>query len=362
MKNTNVAVAAACLALCGMAQAQSNVNLYGVIDTGVSRVSNIGGRATTALATGVLSPNLIGFTGKEDLGGGVAAVFKLENQFAADDGQSLGGLFSHQAYVGLQSEQWGAVKAGIQSDFMFTELALKRYGPMFRFISLQNLRQGPFNALGIPNVPGGSFDFDRVGDAQHLANAVRYDSPALGRVSFGMLYAFGEQPGGGARGGAKSAGVSYSGDALSLNAAYTDVKYASINGGQDGIRSWGAGGRYDVGSGVSLDALYTNTKNTLSGARIDALEAGVLLPVSTALNFVAAYTYMKGNAALSDNKAHQLNVTLHQTLSKRTALYVAAVYQKASGGASAKAWLPIAGGESSNGTQSVFRLGLQHGF
>lgn len=360
MKNSSVA--AACLALCGVAQAQSNVNIYGIIDTGVSHVSNIGGRSNTTLATGVLSPNLIGFTGKEDLGGGVSAVFKLENQFAADDGQSLGGLFSHQAYVGVQSEQWGAVKAGIQSDFMFTELALKRYGPMFRFISLQNLRQGPFNALGIPNVPGGSFDFDRVGDAQHLANSVRYDSPALGNLTFGMLYAFGEQPGGGSRSGAKSAGASYSAGALSLNAAYTDVKYASINGGRDGIRSWGAGGRYDVGSGVSLDALYTNTKNTMSGAEIDAFEAGALFPVSTALNFVAAYTYMKGNAALSDNKAHQYNLTLHQTLSKRTALYVAAVYQKADGGASAKAWLPIAGGESSTGTQSIFRLGLQHGF
>ena len=342
------------------AHAQSNVTIYGVIDTGVSYVSNQGGKWSTSMANGILSPNLIGFTGSEDLGGGLKAIFKMENQFNVGNGQMLGNLFGHQAYVGLQSDTLGKLTMGNLDDFMFSELAVKRYGPMFRFVSIQNLRQGPYNALGIPNVPGGSFDFDRVAEGQRVASAIRYDSVQMNGFSFGTLLGLGGTAGSFANGSTKSFGADYSNGPFTLTGAYTDVKYMTMNNGADGIRNWGVGGRYDIGD-MSFDALYTNTKNTMTGAVIDVFEAGVLVPITKQLNLLTAFTATKGNAALSNNKSQQVDFTLHYTLSKRTALYSSFMWQKASGGPDAKAWITLAG-ESGGSVQSVFRLGMQHAF
>jgi len=343
------------------AHAQSNVTIYGVVDTGISYVSNQGGKWSTSMANGILSPNLIGFTGSEDLGGGLKAIFKLENQFSIGNGAMLGNLFGHQAYVGLQSDKLGKLTLGNLDDFMFSELAVKRYGPMFRFVSIQNLRQGPYNALGIPNVPGGSFDFDRVAEGQRVASAIRYDSPTMNGFSFGTLLGLGGNAGSFSNGSSKSFGADYSNGPVTLTAAYTDVKYMTMNNGADGIRNWGFGGRYDIGGDISVDALYTNTKNTMTGAVIDVFETGVLLPITKQLNFLTAFTATKGNAALNNNKSQQIDFTLHYTLSKRTAVYSSFMWQKASGGPDAKAWINLAG-ESGGSVQSVLRVGMQHAF
>lgn len=112
------------LAATGAVQAQ-NVTLYGVIDTGVERVSNTaaGGTITRMPSnTGILASRW-GMRGKEDLGGGLSAVFTLESGFAPDTGASGQGgrLFGRQSYVGLSGD-WGAVTAGRQYSMLFWSL------------------------------------------------------------------------------------------------------------------------------------------------------------------------------------------------------------------------------------------------
>ena len=109
-----LAAAGASLA-CGAAHAQSRVTLYGIADVGIERINNTSaGGAQTREVSGNLSGSRWGLKGVEDLGGGMKAIFQLENGFNINDGttaQSTKGLgtnatttarlFGRQAWVGL---------------------------------------------------------------------------------------------------------------------------------------------------------------------------------------------------------------------------------------------------------------------
>ena len=58
-----------CLAAAASASvAQSKVELYGIVDAGVTRVSGLKGGGVTQLASGVMEGSRIGLRGQEDLG------------------------------------------------------------------------------------------------------------------------------------------------------------------------------------------------------------------------------------------------------------------------------------------------------
>lgn len=73
--------------------AQSNVTLYGVIDEGINYTNNVGGEHLTEMASGFAQGSRWGLRGTEDLGGGIKALFQLENGFNASTGRAAqGGL------------------------------------------------------------------------------------------------------------------------------------------------------------------------------------------------------------------------------------------------------------------------------
>src|ERR1700751_174035 len=113
------------LAICApvASQAQSSVTLYGIIDTGIEYVTNNGPTKSSAVRVPSLTasiPSRWGFRGKEDLGGGLSAVFVLESGFAPSTGtlNQGGRLFGRQAYVGL-SGRWGTLTLGRQYSQIF---------------------------------------------------------------------------------------------------------------------------------------------------------------------------------------------------------------------------------------------------
>ena len=104
--------------LSSSAFAQSSVTLYGVIDEGIDYTSNSGGKRAFDLQSGYVQGSRWGLKGTEDLGGGLKAVFQLENGFDVSSGKlgQGGRMFGRQAYVGLQSDQFGTVTFGRQYD------------------------------------------------------------------------------------------------------------------------------------------------------------------------------------------------------------------------------------------------------
>jgi len=112
--------------------------------------------------------------------------------------------------------------------------------------------------------------------------------------------------------------------------------------------------------------LYTNTKNTASGAKIDVYKAGGLWTISGPWSAGLDYQYMKGNETLLNNKAHQVTSAVQYHFSKVTLAYVEAIYQRASGdAATTRAWingLLQPDGAASNRSQTLARIGLQTKF
>lgn len=77
--------AAALFAFGSNAHAQ-DVQLYGLVDAGVTRVSGLAQGTVTQLASGIMEGSRWGMKGTEDLGGGYKAIFTLESRFEADTG------------------------------------------------------------------------------------------------------------------------------------------------------------------------------------------------------------------------------------------------------------------------------------
>ncbi|MGA3249145.1 MAG: porin, partial [Paraburkholderia sp.] len=113
------------------AHAQSSVTLYGLIDAGLTYVSNqketgsTAGHSKFGMTDASINPDRFGLRGSEDLGGGLKAIFTLENGFTLTNGAlgQHGLLFGRQAFAGLSSDQFGTVTLGRQYDAMVDYLA-----------------------------------------------------------------------------------------------------------------------------------------------------------------------------------------------------------------------------------------------
>ena len=177
MKRKNaVALSGVALALASVpavSQAQSSVTLYGIVDAGITYVSNTGGSHVVKFDDGIAYGNRFGFKGNEDLGGGLSAVFVLESGFHLGSGQlAFGGAeFGRQAYVGLQN-QWGTLSFGNQLDLTNEMLGIYNISA---WGSGYAIHQG---------------DFDRM-NGDRLPNSVKFLSNDFAGFTFGGMYSFG---------------------------------------------------------------------------------------------------------------------------------------------------------------------------
>ncbi|OZI80577.1 porin [Bordetella genomosp. 6] len=175
MKKTLLAVALA-TGFAGAAQAADSVTLYGLIDAGLGYEQvKFKGQSQSRIGTvqGVSSGSRFGLRGSEDLGDGLRAVFNLEAGFGPLNGNSLqsGRLFGRQATVGLDSDAWGRLEFGRQ-----TNLASKFFGSIDPFsVSYNSANMGTtFSAA----------------NTMRLDNMVLYQTPSLDGFKFGVGYSF----------------------------------------------------------------------------------------------------------------------------------------------------------------------------
>lgn len=121
--------AAALVAFAAPAFAQNSVTLYGLIDEGFNFTNNVSvngaGKSNFQLGSGFLQGSRWGLRGREDLGGGVQAVFRLESGFDINNGHigQDGRMFGRQAYIGLSQAQFGTLTFGRQYDSLVDYLA-----------------------------------------------------------------------------------------------------------------------------------------------------------------------------------------------------------------------------------------------
>jgi predicted porin len=364
MKTTLTAVAFAAAPLL----AQAGTTLYGSIDAGVTRVSNIGGAGVTRTDSGNMQPDRIGVRGAEDLGDGYQAVYQLETGYATDTGAQLNPakLFNRAAYVGLGS-RIGTVTVGRQNNFMFEMVARQSNGVL----------TGSFYAFHPGNI-------DDLTNAGAYDNAVKVVSAPMTGLTLGAMLAPGEQAGDAARNRAFSLGASYVAGQFRAAAALSDTHNRSLALGQsagvrsllgrvlvsgpatgpvyaalatDRVRSVGVSASYSAGPAL-LHALHVDTSITagLAGTTMKSSELGVNLRTGsfTSLNVGLARTALEGR------RWNQLTVNQVYTLSRRTSVYAQALLQHASGNGAVAAINSL--GVASGQRQSAVRLGVHHLF
>jgi predicted porin len=367
------------------AHAQSSVTLYGLLDIGLNYTTNIGGHHQYSMDAGNLAGNRWGMKGTEDLGGGLKALFVLENGFSLANGRlgQGGDEFGRHAYVGLSSSKIGTVTFGRQYDAI-TDLT-------YMFVAAQTW------AGYAAAHPG---DVDNTDGSNHINNAIKFTSVSFGGFTFEGTYSLGGVAGNFNQNQIWTVAANYVRGPLTVGAAFADAQdpnfsYFGNNAASSATGSnmggsrvysgyasakrqqiFTAGAAYVLGRAtIAVD--YSNTQfkgiGTLPGlpatgaggdARFHDIEVNVLYQFSPTVFAGAGYNYLKGygvNAA-----TYQQGVLgLDYILSKRTDLYANAVFQHASGtdstGGKAVAnfngWAP-----SSNQNQAKVMLGIRHRF
>jgi predicted porin len=375
-------------AFVGAAHAQSSVTLYGLIDNGLNYVSNAKGGKQYALTstTGTPLGSRWGIIGTEDLGGGLSAIFNLEDGFDTDTGKfGQNGLeFGRLAFVGLKGRD-GTVTLG------------RQYASMVDFVG---------NSIVASGMWAGSFgahagDVDNLYDTFRVNNVLKFTSADYGGLTFGGMVSLGGQGGNYNTNSGFGAGARYANGPLQLAVSFSDMQdpYASAyNNGANapaaeaspiysGYASAGslqifvAGGQYRFGQ-MLVGLNYSNSRfrhlgadpgnlgavaNLSGSAAFNNVELNLGYQLTPALSVYTALNHTTRSSVNSDGGAayNQEAIGTNYRLSKRTTLYLIGAYQVASGtnsnGGPAVAALDLAT-PSSNNHQGAVRLGMRHTF
>ena len=382
-------IAVAVLGATAFSVQAADVTMYGKVDLGLQYKTSevtVGDKTmvdedTFSMENGRNSASRFGIKGSEDLGNGMKVSFQLENGFKADSGEfkTEGKLFDRQATVALSSD--------------FGTLTMGRVGGI-----------GSGAGFDIVYLTGDSFD-GGCGDVLGLVQSARYDNmityqtPKFAGLQATVQYSFNEDSTDKDREGSSavdryaSAALTGNFGALNTVLAYEFQNYQSYGEdkrGEDGHVVY-LGGNYDCGfaktfvmgqyfkgvqtSGVNALAMLGDIKGdqpdtTLEdefdadynkGAKGYSLHLGTIVPISNGDLTVGAY-YVDGTAETSKTGVEErdfdymgLATKYEYRLSKRTSVYLAAGYYKATLDATTKA------GEVEEKVGEVF-TGLTHAF
>ncbi|MBU9511677.1 porin [Burkholderia multivorans] len=380
MKKTLIAGASVAALFAPVAHAQSAVTLYGLIDAGIAYTNNANGASLWRMTSGPINGSRIGFRGTEDLGGGLKALFVLENGFNANNGAlgQDGKLFGRHAYVGLAHDAYGTLTLG------------RQYDTMVDFVAPLSATAGDFGDAGFAH----PFDSDNLNHSLRINNAVKYTSPTVAGVKVGAMYAFSNATNFGAN-RAYSAAVSYTNGPLKLAGAYlqmngtkgttsasagaTDAAEAKgVNQGgwsigADRMRSYGGGIGYTFGP-ATVGFVYTRAQYDNTGAfgstgqiAFNNFDVNLRYALTPAFSLGAAYVYTDASVSNPDSrhgtdpKWHQIDLQAVYKLSRRTDVYAEAMYQHASG-RGYQAFINGSGGASSTPNQIVGTIGMRTRF
>jgi len=353
MKKSALALAVlAALSLNNSASAQTNVQVYGLIDAGVEAVNHAGpnDHGLVRVISGGKNTSRWGFRGTEDLGGGLKAVFNLEGGILLDTGAADGALFKRQANVGLDGS-FGRVVIG--RSFTTTYDLVIKFDPMGFAPNYSWATSG--NATG-PSKYGMTTAFD---------NLIKYTGHA-GGFTYGATIGLGEQPGSAADSRKYAVGGSWAGGPLSLMASYEQINGNTVaaTGNRDETSAFHLGAAYQAGSwriqsgmrGYKLESGKAATPDV----RGDTYWLGVTDVIGKVTLTGAVYHVNTRNlAAAKDADPTMLVARAMYALSKRTDLYLVGAHARADHGQ----LVGLSRDDAGTGTtQSGVTAGIQHRF
>ena len=353
MKIRSIVVPTAAFLVAGSVCAQTSLTLYGVVDVGLTRglgsVSN-----KIAVTSGGNATSRIGFRGTEDLGGGMAASFVLEGQFAADNGTGTstntnnqssgtavvpsgtqGFMFNRRSTVSM-SGAWGEVRLG------------RDYTPQF----YNTLKFDPFGILGVgASTISGSQVIGAT--SSRASNSIGYFLPATLGGFYGQVQHFRGENASNLPDDGTGSGVrfGYAKGPIDFAAHFSRIKYAIGD-----VNTKSIAGSYDFGIARAVAQVQ---HDTVGGSRPDGrgFLVGAVVPAGLGLIRVSYSGYR--TTANGDPQTTKLAAGYVHNLSKRTAIYTAVARVRNKGGAS----VALGGAATAPNARSTgFDIGVRHAF
>lgn len=354
MKKTLLA-AALIVGFAGVAQAETSVTLYGILDTGYGYENykyDFNGADKTVKASGLrdgtFNGSRWGMKGAEDLGNGLRAIFQIEARVNLGGASVAETGFNRQSFVGLSSDSWGTFTMGRQySAGVDTNLAVNgvNMGDMDRI-------------FGSTGLSGGT----------RVNNSFKYVTPSFSGFKGVLLYGTGTDADGTViersagmdairdRGARVSAGVSYANGPISAGASYDRQSVTDGTAGNpqpDAMTNWQINGSYDFevvklslaygqdrdgkigwagGAGNFITGLADSTR-AFEDTKFNNYHVGLSAPVGGGTLY-AGWNYSTSNLDDSDKLGDSAdNISTYHInylypLSKRTSVYTYATYGK----------------------------------
>jgi predicted porin len=354
MKKSLIALAVASAVSAPAFAATSNVDVYGQLTVSYDYLNTDNKLPAADKKLHRISSNAsrFGFKGSEDLGGGLAAIWQIENQLDMDGASFSTGL--RNTFVGLKSDAMGTVLLGNYDSPYKTAT-----GKLDIFADTA----GDFNNIS-GNVQGAT-PFD-----QRLKNTVQYMTPSFNGLSGALAYAAQNETGNGIAANPSTWAINgmYENGPLFGSLAYE--KHTNIGVGvfgstlaTDDQSAWKAGAGYKFGD-LALGLIYERLSQT--GSTVADRNAWYLNGAYTMGNIVlkAAYGQAGDGDTVADTGAKSYTLGADYVLSKRSKMY--ALYSKTKndaggtygiGAGQGSAYIPAAGEDP-----SVFSLGMRHSF
>jgi predicted porin len=347
------------------ASAQTSVTVYGVADAGI--VAERGGSAgsVTKLTSGVQSGSRLGFRGKEELGGGLNAIFALETGIFIDTGGFAQGntAFARQAFVGLNSNSFGNLTLG------------RQYTPYY--LTLSEVAD-PFGT-GLAGQANNLMSTSGV----RMNNTIKYATPNFSGFIGEIAYGFGEVPGNTSANRAIGASVGYANGPLNVRLGYHNMRNAADTGS---ARNTLLAGNYDFtvarlylaygqSRGPGSSPYATNPSNITvatpttpipappygfpTGPGSDDSREGLIgVSVPFGASTVLASYIRKDDRSAANNDANQWAIGYTYAVSKRTNFYAAYARIKNDNTAA----FTVGNASEPGSGDKAFNLGVRHLF
>lgn len=289
------------------AHAQGSVTLYGLLDSGIlyqSNSQNNKGKSFAALDGGS-GPSFWGIEGKEELGGGYRAIFRLESGISTVNGgfgNSSGAFFGRDAWVGMETP-YGTVHFGSEISAFYFAVALNDPKNVDFFASSTI----PFVAAGF-------------GAAGFVTNEISYQSPTIAGLRWRFDYGFGNVAGNFSAGSQISTMLNYAKGPLSATLGYYSSKDATT--GMSTLRGETASVGYALGP-VTARIMFDKYRNVSTNAplsNVNVYAGGLDWQMTPATTLVAA-VYSSQDQNVDANKSMLYRIEAVYSLSARTAVY-----------------------------------------
>ncbi|MDR1310384.1 MAG: porin [Burkholderiaceae bacterium] len=357
----------------GVACAQSNVQIYGVIDTGYVKETGTDARM------GSSTESRIGFKGSEDLGRGLKATFELERRFNVNDGSlstndgiaTRSSYHAYDAIHGLNADWKGVANVGLAGNW-----GKVKVGRVNNIATESYSRLDPFGdySVGASLTAAGNLLY-----SEQLSNTIRYDSPTWAGFQFGLSFTTQSDDHQITRPIATPADrlKSIANHGYNINLQYENGPLLLLGNyyrlaDSDSSDGWNLGMAYTFGT-VTVSLGYQDTDiesgltrvygglNPLLGGGPKSQKEGILglqWQIGPGqLN--ASYNYAKYESVTTDDKAHKFALGYTYNLSKRTSVYGMASYTDSDNEEIGGIYNTSHTGRESS---TAFQLGMNHKF